>query len=179
MGFFKNFFGVATQEDWPDMIKYNAYFADILAYFMQLNKDYNGKFPRGYLSYLAVLMAVCDNREPKVILNDLPVNEWDVVLALMFKPNRGTRLCNEPIEKIAMTAALIFCKWNMQSTVVYDRLAAMARGTYSELLREFGEEGLEKCYMDSYVAAGLNDYEKLNKDISGTAARCAELGTQF
>ena len=178
MGFFKNFFGVATQEDWPDMMKYTAYFADILAYFMQLDNDYNGKFPRGCLTYLAVLMAFCDNREPKISLNDLPVNEWDGVLALMFKPNRGTRLCNDPIEKIAMIVSLVFCKWDMQSTVVYDRLTAMARGTYSEMLRVFFENGLEKCYMDSYAAAGFDDYEKVKTSLFAVARRCAELGIQ-
>lgn len=179
MGFFKNFLGVATQEDWPDMMKYNAYFTDILAYFMQLDKDYNGKFPRGYLTYLAVLMSACDNREPKISLKDLPVNEWNGVLALMFKPTKGTRLCNDSIEKIAMIASLVFCKWNMQSTVVYDRLTAMARGTYSELLRVFDEDGLEKCYMDSYLAAGLNDYEKMKTSFDVAAERCAALGIQF
>ncbi len=176
MGFFKNLLGVATQEDWPDMDKYNAYFADILAYFMQLDKDYNGKLQRGCLAYYAVLMSFCDNRAPKVSLSDLPLNEWDGILALMFKPNRGSKLCNDPIEKIALIASLVFCQWNMQSSVVYNRLEVMSRGTYSAMLDEFLASGLEKCYMDSYVSNGLNDFEKINAGIQAAADRCAQLG---
>jgi hypothetical protein len=44
------------------------------------------------------------------------------------------------------------------------------------MLDEFLASGLEKCYMDSYVSSGLNDFENINAGIQAAADRCAQLG---
>ena len=177
MGLLKNLLGIASEEDWPDMTNYNAYFTDTLAFYYLLEKDYSGKLPRGLLAFLAIVLSFCFNNTPDRTMRDMSMSDFDRMVILMYKTSQiGSKLCNDPIEEVAMMSALMFCKWNLKSLVVAEQLQNMSRGAYAEFKRLYStQDGVDE-YREAYVKNDFTDMAKIGTISQVVEERCKHYG---
>ena len=179
MGFLKNFLGVATAADYPDMSKFADYIMAWYGCYLQLEKDHGDKIPHGMRTIFATEFAYVNTIvTPPIALDDMSMNDWTRILIFTYKTMRGAKLCTQPVTEVALCTALAFTDFKFESRVVYEELDGKSHWLYScakEDMVKYGRALSDRLYL-AYQRDKLDDSKRMADVVQGTAVRCHELG---